>query len=297
MCTTNKPNYTIRCIRAEDFQEVRDLWASIGFSIHKYANDVMIKSDPNGLFVAEDIDSGKILGYCAAVINTHDFAFIGGFCVRPEYRGHGIGKYLWNTGMAHMGDRNIGLFAFSYKMFEVYRDHNNFTCVPDRHILHFRGPYDPNNDIIDKIDGISLVSINESNLRDVIEYDKDLCGIDRSVYIEGISKSPESVNLVAINEKNQVLGYCVVLALTTGTTGIEPLYADNEQIAELLANKCCQRLPKNLTQELIYKCWNINDKSKVIAMKLGLKEKRDQMSCFTKKVGTGKLDKVFSIAS
>ncbi|CAG2123246.1 unnamed protein product, partial [Medioppia subpectinata] len=149
------------------------------------------KADPKGIFVAEDTDTGKLLGYVAAVNLTDDFSFIGGYCVRPEYRGHGIGQNIWNTGMAHMGDRNVGEFAFTYKMFEIYRDFHNFKCIPDRHAVHFRGPYEPNEDIIDKIDGISLVPINETNLRAVIEYDKDMYGFDRGVYIKGLSKSPE----------------------------------------------------------------------------------------------------------
>ena len=38
-----------------------------------------------------------------------DFGFLGLYIVRPEFRGRGFGMVLWRAGMAHFGDRNVGL--------------------------------------------------------------------------------------------------------------------------------------------------------------------------------------------
>ncbi|CAG2112225.1 unnamed protein product [Medioppia subpectinata] len=251
-------------------------------SIIKYANEVRIQLDPNGIFVVEDNDSRKLLGYCAAVNLSNELAYIGGYCVRPEYRGHGIGKDLWNTGMAHMGDRNIAIFALNYKMFEIYRDLQNFNCIPDRRILNMRGQLNPSKDLIDTIDGISLVSVNENNIRDVIEYDKQI---------------PENIHLVAINDRKEVVGYCFVVEMCSGITGIAPLYADNQQIAELLANKCCQRLPPHKTTDVLLKCWHLNEGAIELAKKLGLNEVGQQMTAFSKNIIHINTDKIYSLSS
>jgi hypothetical protein len=44
------------------------------------------------------------------VVNYDDrFAFLGFYIVRPQWRGRGIGMALWRAGMAHAGDRLVGL--------------------------------------------------------------------------------------------------------------------------------------------------------------------------------------------
>ncbi|CAG2170741.1 unnamed protein product [Oppiella nova] len=293
MSVTAKPNYVIRNIRLSDCDEVRDIWRSVNFGIVKYANEVMINLDPNGIFVVEDTDSGKLLGYVAAVNLSDDLAFIGGYCVRPDYRGHGIGQKLWNTGMAHMGDRNVGLFAFTVKMFEIYRDHHNFKCIPDRYLHHFRGQFNPCADIINEMAGISVVAITDANVSAVVEYDKAICGLDRRVMISGFAKTPGDISLVAVNERNEVLGYSFLLqTVNDEIMTFEPLYANDPQIAELLGNKCCQLIPANKTTDIYCKCWNFHHKSHEFAKRLGLKVVRDQLTSFTKEIVNGDLDKI-----
>ncbi len=63
--------------------------------------------DPGGFLVAE------VAGAPAAVISVVNydarFAFLGFYIARPELRGQGIGFRLWQAGLAHAGERTIGL--------------------------------------------------------------------------------------------------------------------------------------------------------------------------------------------
>ncbi|CAG2170740.1 unnamed protein product, partial [Oppiella nova] len=300
-----KPSYIIRKTQLSDCEEVRQIWNSVGFQFFRFGNEVMLQTDPNGIFVAQDTDSGQILGSCSGVNLSPDLSFVGQYAVRHEYQGLGIGKALFDTVSEHMGDRNASLFAANQKMFETYRDKNGYKAIPQKRILHMKGRFSPKGlidrpfspkGLIDSIDGISLVAINEDNIEDVIQYDREVCdGVDRSAMLSATYKTGDNINLVAINDRNQVLGYCFVMEASSGITTVAPLYADNADIAELLVAECCQRLPPNKRNQLLYLCWDSNHKSIAIANKLGLSRVRDQPILFQKRVVDGNLDKIFSI--
>jgi hypothetical protein len=62
MCEKIKPNFIIRELKLDDCEEVRNIWTEVGFVIAKYINEVMMKIDPKGILVAQDIETGKIIG-------------------------------------------------------------------------------------------------------------------------------------------------------------------------------------------------------------------------------------------
>jgi hypothetical protein len=62
MCEKIKPNFIIRELKLDDCEEVRNIWTEVGFVIAKYNNEVMMKIDPKGILVAQDIETGKIIG-------------------------------------------------------------------------------------------------------------------------------------------------------------------------------------------------------------------------------------------
>lgn len=47
----------------------------------------------------------------AAVVYNDTFGFIGLYICHPDWRGQGHGKAVWNAGLAHLGQRSIGLDA------------------------------------------------------------------------------------------------------------------------------------------------------------------------------------------
>jgi GNAT superfamily N-acetyltransferase len=71
--------------------------------------DAFYASDPKGFFV-KDID-GEPVASVSVVSHDEDFAFLGLYICRPEYRGRGYGTEVWQTGMAHAGTRSVGLDA------------------------------------------------------------------------------------------------------------------------------------------------------------------------------------------
>lgn len=83
--------------------------------------------DPDG-FIGGYLD-GRMVASISVVNYGETLAFLGFYMVRPEHRGKGLGYALWQAGIAHAGDRLIGLdgvpaeqenykrsgFAFAYR--------------------------------------------------------------------------------------------------------------------------------------------------------------------------------------
>ena len=237
------------------------------------------------------------MGTCSGINLSPELAFIGLYAVRPELQGLGIGSQLWHKVMQHIGsERNVGLYALPL-MADKYKNKYNFSMIPKKQIMKFEGKFKDNYDLIENIDGISLVSINEDNIQKVIQYDKEVCEqtMDRTVLLTQLYKTAETVNLLAINESNEVMGYCFICVKSKDFCSVEPLYADNERIAELLVNKCCQLLTETKTNGLIYYCWDNNHKSIAIAEKLNLELIQKRPTLYTKKVIEGNSDKIFCV--
>ncbi|CAG2103007.1 unnamed protein product [Medioppia subpectinata] len=190
-----------------------------------------------GTVVAQDITTGELLGVCQCVNLSPELSFLMVYAVRQEYQELGIGSALWDRVIEHIGDRNVFLLSSSKKMQDLYKNKHNFRFVPQRRRLVMTGKPVVNN-LITTIDGISVVDINDSNIADVIEYDKQVCdGLDRSAQLRALNGQFKTASLVAINDNNQVLGYCFISDTVSGDLFVSPLYADNQQIAELLVGK------------------------------------------------------------
>jgi len=179
-------------------------------------------------------------------------------------------------------------------MFEKYHNRSGFVIVPEKRLLFYDGKVNCDN-LIKQLDGVSLVRINQYNINAVSEYDKQICdGLDRRQLIEEYCKTPETVCLAALNiDNHQIIGYCIITATNFNTATVEPLYADNEQIAELLISKCCDLLPIAKTNGIWFQCWDFNEKAIALAKKMGLNFQWDQQILFTKQLVEGKSEKIY----
>ncbi|KFM82368.1 hypothetical protein X975_09919, partial [Stegodyphus mimosarum] len=82
--------------------------------------------DPQAIVIAERSQPKQIVGACSGMAYGPDRGFMGLYMVREEYRGHGIGKQLWNKAMKHLEGRNMGVRGKEF-MFSEYRDKRGFV--------------------------------------------------------------------------------------------------------------------------------------------------------------------------
>lgn len=64
-------------------------------------------ADPTG-FLIKEVDGAPVAAI-SVVNHDADFAFLGLYLCKPEFRGRGYGIEVWRAGIAHAGTRSIGL--------------------------------------------------------------------------------------------------------------------------------------------------------------------------------------------
>lgn len=69
--------------------------------------DAFYAADPQG-FLGCFVEGELAAGISAVAYDEH-FGFIGLYICHPRFRGQGYGRKVWDAGMAHLGNRRIGL--------------------------------------------------------------------------------------------------------------------------------------------------------------------------------------------
>ena len=69
--------------------------------------EAFFAADPDGFFVAEE--NGAPVAAVSVVNHSADFAFLGLYLCRPDWRGRGAAFALWQDALTHAGSRTVGL--------------------------------------------------------------------------------------------------------------------------------------------------------------------------------------------
>ena len=225
-------------------------------------------------------------------MNTRCATF-GEYAIHPRYRRFGIGCALWNRCIDHCSTRNCAILA-NAKNVNKYREKSGFTVLPARKLLQFCGY--PQVFMLNKyheqcdfewINGqFSINSYNNNdnfilpffiilafNLADVVAYDEQITGFNRSLFIEYSNAESSSIGTMArCIESGKVLGYGIFRRANRSTIVPQPLYANCLEIAEVLLYNALQRFTGY--DKLAMECWDINhDATLALAKdKLGLQQ-------------------------
>ena len=98
---------TIRTLNAAEVETLVGWAADEGWNPGLDDAAAFHSADPDGFigaFLGEEMVAG-----ISAVAYGDDFGFIGLYICRPDRRGRGHGKAVWDAGMARLGNRTIGL--------------------------------------------------------------------------------------------------------------------------------------------------------------------------------------------
>ncbi|RUT86550.1 GNAT family N-acetyltransferase, partial [Mesorhizobium sp. USDA-HM6] len=98
---------TIRVLASQEVEMLVDWAAGEGWNPGFGDAAVFQAADPEG-FIGAFVD-GQMVAGISAVAYGDRFGFIGLYICRPDRRGEGHGKAVWDAGMARLGNRTIGL--------------------------------------------------------------------------------------------------------------------------------------------------------------------------------------------
>ncbi len=180
--------------------------------------------DPTGFFLG--LLGDEPVGCISAVKYENDFAFIGFYIVKEEYRGQGYGIQLWKHAMDSLQGRNIGLDGVvaqqeNYKKSGFHLAYRNFR---------YEGILD--NQLINEPLGLGLIPLREVPFQQVLDYDRFCFPAARETFLRAWIDMPNAVGYAKLVGRT-LRGYGMIRSCQVGYR-IGPLFGDDAQIAEEL---------------------------------------------------------------
>ncbi|MES2941681.1 MAG: GNAT family N-acetyltransferase [Pseudomonadota bacterium] len=226
---------TLRTLNSHEMHLVIDMAAREGWNPGPHDAEAFYAADPQGFLVAES--AGRVLGCISAVSYGGTFGFIGLFIVAPDLRGQGVGRFLWDAGMARLAGQVIGLDGvpeqqayYSRKGFELAWQNLRFEAVaqasssaPDSHML-----------ALDTADFAALCAD-----------DRRVFPAAREEFLRAWTSMPGTQGLAWI-KNGQLAGWGLIRPCQRGYK-IGPLLADTPGIATALYGGLCQLVPAGST--------------------------------------------------
>jgi ribosomal protein S18 acetylase RimI-like enzyme len=190
-------------------------------------------ADPEG-FLIGTIDTEPVA--CISVVNYGDaFAFLGLYICRPEFRGRGYGRALWQAGIAHAAGRTVGLDGVVDQQANYARSGFAFA----HRTMRYGG-------VIATMETAKsqIVELRPDRPRglagSIVAYDRAFFPGTRDAFLRAWLAPPHRRTVVWI-EENAIRGYGCIR--TCGDPWkIGPLFADTPAIAEHLFDALTSRL-------------------------------------------------------
>jgi GNAT superfamily N-acetyltransferase len=187
-------------------------------------------ADPDG-FLLGTID-GEPVASIFAVRYGAGFGFIGGYIVRPEFRGKGYGMAIWRAGMARLEGRNVGLDGVPAQQANYAR--SGFK------LAHRNVRYEGRGSDIPAADRV--MPLGPQDLADVVRYDRAFFPDDREQFMRCWLQQEGSVAFGLRDHDGALLGYAVLRPCRAGFK-IGPLCAESPEVADELLQAVCGRVP------------------------------------------------------
>lgn len=178
--------------------------------------------DPKGFFIGYSKENPVA---CISTVKYSDqFAFLGLYIAKKEYRGHGFGYAIWQHAMDYAAQCNIGLDGVvaqqeNYKKSGFQLAHKNIRYGLSQHALN-------------QFMNSHLVSVQHFSLALIFEYDSAFFPCARNEFLSAWLNMRDS-NALVYQESGQIKGYGVIRKCREGYK-VGPLFADSVEIAKII---------------------------------------------------------------
>ncbi|XP_077992574.1 holothin acyltransferase-like [Glandiceps talaboti] len=249
-------SFRIRHASIEDMRTIGDLIADEGWTFPVERLEILYKIDPNGFYVAENIDNKEVMGTAYVMNYSENLAWLGLTVTKKYYRKQGVQKELFKRCIEHAGERNIGLDAAGLHRSDVFIK-MGFMCI-DFKLRIYRGnvdhiKYAPGN----LLGNIKVVKVDEVPFANLVSYDSTICKFNRPQFLQFWVNGKDVFTFVAIdnNGSDQIFGYGIVFPVRPLVDdrkyfALGPFYAENPDIAKALLSSLIRSLPLGSTVQL-----------------------------------------------
>lgn len=211
---------TIRTLALDQVETLVDWAAAEGWNPGLGDAAAFHAADPDG-FIGAFVD-GEMVAGISAVAYGDDFGFIGLYICRPDRRGEGHGKAVWDAGMARLGNRTIGLDGVA----EQQANYRGMGFAPVYRTIRFVGP---SNGPAGGDSGVR--TIWPELLSDILDYDGRFFPGPRRLFLEHWLRPPHIA--LAIVRDGAIEGYGVARRCRDGCK-IGPLFSNSLDAASRL---------------------------------------------------------------
>lgn len=223
--------YTLSSLSVQELDFALDLAACEGWNPGLYDAQCFHAADPHGFF-AGFLD-GEPIASLSAVNYGNGFGFIGLYIVKPEFRGQGYGKQLWNAALDYLKDCMVGLDG----VVEQQANYKKSGFVLAYRNIRFQSA---GGEV--KTPHPSVVELAELPFEEVKRYDRLFFPSERDAFLRGWINQPQSAALGIVDD-NRLYAYGVLRICRNGYK-IGPLCADDPALADALFNALRARVPE-----------------------------------------------------
>ncbi|RWM12125.1 GNAT family N-acetyltransferase [Mesorhizobium sp.] len=207
---------TIRTLTAGEVETLVDWAAGEGWNPGIGDAAALRAADPEGFIGA--FVGGEMVAGISAVAYGLGFGFIGLYICRPDRRGEGHGKAVWQAGMARLGDRIIGLDGVA----EQRANYQRKGFVPAYETVRFSGRP------VGLTGGSDILPVMPASTAGILAYDRQCFPAPREAFLREWLQPPRIALLSAGSAG--IAGFGVARRCREGFK-VGPLFADDMDMA------------------------------------------------------------------
>ncbi|HSW18934.1 MAG TPA: GNAT family N-acetyltransferase [Ramlibacter sp.] len=219
-------HYVTRTMSRDEVALAIDWAAEEGWNPGLHDAETFFAADPQGFFIGTQ--GGEPVASISVVRYEPGFAFLGLFIVRPQWRGRGLGRALWQHAIAYAAGRQVGLDG-------VVAQQPNYRKAGFE--LAWRNVRYEGRGGAQAPDDARLVDLAGVPVATVSAYDKAYFPAERTAFLRAWLTQPDAAVRGWI-EDGQLQGWGLIRRCCSGWK-IGPLFADRERIAESLFDALC----------------------------------------------------------
>ncbi|AMA10004.1 GNAT family N-acetyltransferase [Picosynechococcus sp. PCC 73109] len=274
--------YTIRTMTRTELDLAVEWAAQEGWNPGLQDAASFYAADPTGFLVG--LLDGEAIASISAVKYAPNFAFIGFYIVKPEYRGQGYGWQIWQAAIASVAGRNVGLDGVVAQQENYKKSGFNLAYNNVRYSGLGGGQ-------VSESPGLKPLAV--VNLEEVFQYDQRFFPGDRRSFLKAWLQQPDSTTWVMVNN-TEITGYGMVRPCRRGYK-IGPLFADNAEIAEILFLALKGSLPAG--SELFLDVPMVNPEAIALAQRYQLQPVFETARMYTQAPPTIPVQNIFGVTS